>query len=388
MAVKTVNKAAKPISDDPQGIAALGAGLSGLFGDIGRGLGNTASNIGDFLASRAPDTTRAGEDVFGKAPVSPPNRTPGYGAAQHQASGRAAQDAIYANRAKAAASQTAEPEMTFADYLAMANELGLGGTPDYSAMRQQLHSNASSADSRLDAMYRQLRGSIDADATGIGQSYDAAVAGQNQNAQQAQAVTNQGYDAARAAQTKQLEALGIGEAAGTLAANGGFAAGDQGAANANIEQNRLAATQQGTANKASALNYNTGIGNAAGLEGNVQRALVQQRLAESLAKIGMQEQQDAVSGNQSRFQTALQLKSMDDSAGSGQARAAQQDFENQLAVAKLKLDEAKANGSQKTLADALTNYAQLQQIAQQAGVGDDADSYKAFLENLGLASKF
>lgn len=283
---------------------------------------------------------------------------------------------------KGEAPQQAEQELTFADYLAMANEM-VGGTPDYAAMEQYLRDNASSADTRLEAMYRQLRGSIDADAPGIGQNYDSAGAAMDQNAQQAQATTNQGYDAARAAQTQQLEALGIGEAAGTLAANGGFAAGDQGAANANIEQNRLAGMQQTTANKASALNYNTGIGNAAGLEGNVQRALVQQQLAQKLAELSMQEQQDSVSSRSNSISLAqvLQKQALEAKAASGPL-SIREELELQKLAGEVTAQDYKnqalaANSSVPVGA----NLSQYQTLFQQAG-GDPAniDDLLKFIE--------
>lgn len=277
--------------------------------------------------------------------------------------------------------------LSFADYLRMANEMGLGGTPDYSGMKQHLRDTAASGDARLSAMFSKLTGDIDADAVGIAQNYDDTGAAQTANAQSAQANVQQGYDSARAAQSQQLAALGIEEAAGTLAANGGFAAGDQGAANANIEQNRVANTQQAAANKSAALNYNTGISNASSLEGAVQRSSLQQQLAEKLAQIGMQEQQDSVSSKQNNFSVAQQLMGMDQERGAGAARGAQQDFDNQLAIARLKLDESKQGGSKQTLMQQLQGqaegYAYAQQLAQSMGVDPgNSEAMTAFLEQL------
>lgn len=194
--------------------------------------------------------------------------------------------------------------LTFADYLRMANEMGLGDTTDYSAMEAQLRRNAAEGDSRLDAMYRQLRGSIDADAPGINQSYDDAGAAMAANAERARGQINGGYDAARAAQTDQFAALGIGDAA---AVNEGRAQADQANAVSNVAQNELANQNLNTVNRSSANNYNTNIGNAAGLEGNVQRAALQQQLANTLAELQVKASEGANEGRRSAFSTAFSM---------------------------------------------------------------------------------
>jgi hypothetical protein len=224
-------------------------------------------------------------------------------------------------------------QLTFADYLAMANQMGLGGDgTDYSALERQLRANASEGDAKLKAMYGQLRSSIDADEAGIAQNYDRGRSGIEGAARQAAAETNSGYDAARAAQTQQMKALGIEQAAAVLAGQGGAAASDQAAANANIAQNKQAGVTQNRANRSAAVNYNTGIGNAAGLEGQVQRAALQQQLANKLAELQTAQSESQAGGQKDVFSAALQLYGMDQEAAGGAAAAQQQDFENQLST--------------------------------------------------------
>jgi hypothetical protein len=278
--------------------------------------------------------------------------------------------------------------MSFADYLAEANALGLGGSgTDYTALKAQLQKNASEGDARIAAMYKAFGDSVAGDAAGIGGNYDNAGSAITKSAADAKASVNSGYDAARAAQTQQFATLGIPEAAAVLASQGGAAASDQAHANANIAQNNVASANQNTSHKTNALDYNTNIGNASTLASATDRAALQQALASKLAELEGAESQDAGNGAKSAFSAALQLKSMDDSAGSAQGKAQQQDFENQLAAAKLKLQQTKAQGSSKTLADALAQYNQLAGVAQQGGVGTDAASFKDFLTNLQLAGK-
>lgn len=388
---------------------AYGKQGSNVLGDFGRtwdGVGNFLSqvgkNVGDFSGT-VSDYTGLNKDagLTGLLRKLQPRSTSTSNPAGYDTTpggrkgGRSRPNTSNASRRPAGQESAEEQQMSFADYLAMANEMGMGGTPDYSGMKQQLRDNAVSGDARLNAMYAKLTGDIAADATGIAQNYDNAGTAIAASADQAQATTNQGYDSARAAQTAQLSALGIGEAAGTLAANGGFAAGDQGAANANIEQAQLAGTQQATANKASALNYNTGVKNASALEGNVQRALVQQRLAEQLAEIGMQEQKDSVSSRQSNFSAAA---SMMENANSGRANQLetekadrQQDIDNQFKAEYLKLDQAKAGGSKQTLMQQLQGnsegYAYAQKLAQDYGFDpSNPEAMTIFLKQLNSLS--
>src|SRR5690606_5588081 len=119
------------------------------------------------------------------------------------------------------------------------------------------------------AMFGQLQESIRGDAAGIGSTYDTNAQNLQQAADQGASSIDAAYQAARDAQTQQFQQLGIGDAAAVLAAAGGNAAADQANALGNIAQNSSANQQANAQHRTSALNYNTNIANAAGLEGAV-----------------------------------------------------------------------------------------------------------------------
>lgn len=200
--------------------------------------------------------------------------------------------------------------MSFEDALRQAEGLigGGGGGTDYSAIENTLRKNTGEADARLEAMYRQLRGSIDQDAPQIAATHDEAISGVNAATDAGVSNINNAYNSTRDEQTRQLQALGIGDAAAVLAQNGNAAA-DQAGAVTGLETNRGANVNQLTANKAAAQTYNTNIGNAAGLEGNLQRAALQQGLADRLAE--MQTQRSAEQDNSRQEQLALAMQLYD-----------------------------------------------------------------------------
>lgn len=285
-----------------------------------------------------------------------------------------------------------------ARYMAMANGLGLGGNgsgTDYSALTNQLRSNAAQGDARLAAMYNQLQNSFKADAPGIAQNFDSAGNAIGQNAAAATAGVNSAYQAARDAQTKQLAALGIGDAAAVLASNGGLAARDQAAAASNIQQNQAANANQNTQQKTSALNYNTGIANAAQLEGATQRATLQQQLANKLAELQTQQGADRAAGKTSVFNAALQLMQMDpnnpSNIAAGQSAQAKTDLQNQMLAAQLLGQQLKNQNFQATTGqspDAGANFQQLQKMFVAAG-GDpaDQDTFGKFVQQMVNAGK-
>lgn len=278
-------------------------------------------------------------------------------------------------------------QLTFADYLRMANEMGLGGgNTDYSALMNQLRANAMNADAKLAAMYNQLQGSIDADASVIGQTYDAGAAGLTQNADQAQATINNAYQAARDAQTQQFQQLGIGDAAGVLAAQGGNAAADQANAIGNVAQNSGANQQQLGQNRVAALNYNIGIGNAAGLEGAVQRAAVQQELANRLAELQTQQSQEGSQRSQSLFQAALgmaQNPGIFDPNYQGNPMDA---LKAQLLAAQITAQDLKNQGLAANSSGQIGgNLSQYQTLAQAYGI--DPSDQEAFLNFIKLVNE-
>lgn len=204
-----------------------------------------------------------------------------------------------------------EPEKGLADYLREA--MGLigggsgGGGVNYDPQRQTLRGNAAENDARLEAMYRQLRGSIDADAPKIAQAYQQAIDSTASTTATAQAQAQAATDAANARNNEVLANLGIQEAQGNIIEQGNDLntqtarnIGDM-AATGQAAGNRL------VENKATSLTHNTNIGNAAGLEGNLQRAQNQARLQALLADIDMQEQQQNASRQDNSFAQQLGL---------------------------------------------------------------------------------
>jgi hypothetical protein len=196
----------------------------------------------------------------------------------------------------------AEPEMSFADYLQQAmgmlgggSSSGGGGGVNYDPQRKQLRDNAGQADSRLEAMYRQLRGSIDADAPVIQKGYDDAQASTAAATQTAQAQTQQASDAALSRNDQVLANLGIQQAEGNQIMEGRDLASQTAEAIAGQASKGQAADSRLQAGETAALTHNTNIGNAAGLEGNLQRAANQSKLQQLLAEINMKEQQDNAS---------------------------------------------------------------------------------------------
>lgn len=287
-----------------QGIGGFLSGIGGSFSDLGRGFGNTLSDIGDFLGSR-PATTKAGSGVFGpdnpvvKKPVIPK-------AAPHAQPTPTAEQPPLPN----------DPTPQVPDLLSflgqamdvLRNNGGLaGGGTDYSALKNELRGQYTENDAKLAAMYNQLRSSYANDAPAIAKGYDDASTSVGANTAHAEQTTNDAYQAARDAQTQQLQALGIQDAAAVLASQGGKAASDQAQANANLAQNGSAVQNNLTEHKAAAGNYNTNIEHAAGLEGSLQRANLTQQLQSALAKLDTQQSSENAQAGQTNFSNALSL---------------------------------------------------------------------------------
>lgn len=198
----------------------------------------------------------------------------------------------------------APKEKSLADFLQEAMAIlgpGGGGGVNYDPQRGTLRQNAAENDARLEAMYNQLRGSIDADAPAIQQAYQQAIDATASNSANAQAQTQAAADAAMARNNEVLGNLGIQQAQGNIIQQGTDlntqAAGDI-AAQASKGQ---AAGDRLVSNQATALQHNTNIGNAAGLEGNLQRAQNQARLQALLADIDMAEQEANRASQQNNF---------------------------------------------------------------------------------------
>jgi|TARA_R100000482_G_scaffold124710_2_gene78539 hypothetical protein len=203
-----------------------------------------------------------------------------------------------------------EEESTFADYLNQAmsiigEQANGGGGVNYDPQRETLRGQASENDARLEAMYRQLRGSIDADAPVLQEAYDTAIDSTADNSQTAQAQTQQATDAANSRNMEVLNNLGIGKAQGNIIQEGRDLNSQTANQIADQASKGQAAGDRLVSNQASALTHNTNVGNAAGLEGNLQRAQNQARLQALLGEIDMQEQSQNQNVQDNSFSEAM-----------------------------------------------------------------------------------
>lgn len=257
-----------------------------------------------------------------------------------------------------------EKQLTLADYLRQASEMlsssGAGGGVNYDPQRNTLRQNASENDARLEAMYRQLRGSIDADAPVLQQAYQGAIDATQQNTQQAQEQTQAASDAAYARNNEVLSNLGIQQAQGNQIINGTDLASQTARQVGDQADRGQAATNRLASNQATAIQHNTNIGNAAGLEGNLQRASNNARLQSLLAEIDMQEQQQNAGRQDNSFSQQLGL--------------AQEllgfDRYNQERQDNLQMSAAEAAAKQKT---ALPNFDQMIQALAARGIAIPED---------------
>ena len=191
------------------------------------------------------------------------------------------------------------PGMSFADYLQMASGIFGGGNSipmaNYDPQRNLLKQNAADNDSRLEAMYRQLRGSIDADAPVIQKGYQDAIDSTAQNAATAQQNTQAATDSANSRNDAVLANLGIEQAMGNQIQQGTDLSSQTARQITDQASRGQAAGDRLVSNQATAVNHNTNVGNAAGLEGNLQRATNQAKLQSLLGQLGMQEEQENAS---------------------------------------------------------------------------------------------
>lgn len=255
-----------------------------------------------------------------------------------------------ANRMFAAQQQASQPQQkTFADYLAAAQQYaGVGGV-DYSSLMNRERANAGESTARIAAMYKQLQGSYAADAPGIATQYDKAGANTKQNGTEATAGINEAYNGTRDAVSNQLAKLGIGDAAAVLASQGSNAANDQARALSGVASNSQGNQNNLVQHKASAQTYNTGIKQAAGLEGTLQQSVIQKQLNDALANLDLQSQQQRASQSQNAFTIAQQLQSTDQNNAMLQANGGltyNQKAVNDAAMAKIATSASASHASQ------------------------------------------
>lgn len=209
---------------------------------------------------------------------------------------------------------------TLAEAIQLLQGLGGGGSISYDPQRNALRQNAAEADAHLAAMYGGLANSIAADAAGIGTAYDEAIKRQGDITNQTGQSIQQGYQSGTDMLTQQAQALGIQEAIANQIKSGQTAAGDlQQNLAANAAAGQTAQTLLNT-NRASALDYNTAVKQAAQQEGAAQRAARQAALQRLLADIDIAEQQANVSAQGDLGGSALSLAQWLYGQGTDEAR--------------------------------------------------------------------
>lgn len=150
----------------------------GIFGEIANFSNDVTRNIANFIGdplSQGRPGGGFGDSLVGSSPAAPFNRParrsnrPGAGERLNRAY----------NGGEA---PVEEAGMTLADYIRMASEM-IGGGPgvNYDPQRNAARSQAAENDARLAAMYRQLRGSIDADAPIIKEGFQEAIGSTKKN---------------------------------------------------------------------------------------------------------------------------------------------------------------------------------------------------------------
>ena len=306
-----------------------GQGLAGIAGEIGnfmtdfsRNELNQRSDLMGFLLSQKP--TNRGDRAYGVKPSAATGVVPDESSRRASVLARAAR-----SRPGGRPEEQMSEEDQFAKYLSRAESL-VPGASDWGALESRFRSSASESDAKLAAMFSQLQGAISADAPVIGGIYDEGNEAVNQSAQQASQAIMQGYDAARNSQQSMLQALGIQDAAAGLQADGGgmdFAAQNQGQATQQVAETNQINSDALTKNKSAALNYNEGMGNAAGLQGAESRGQLQASLMDALSELAFAQSQEAAQRKSSVYEVAMGLQGQDQGSGLDQSRFEQEQAE-------------------------------------------------------------
>ena len=292
-----------------------GAQLTNFSTDAKRNLTNFGDSLWRSLSGRpmAPAEGGLGDSMFGSAPAAKkPKKPKKFTVGSDIASGitGVGNAALGGLNSVPQGLPAEQQQKSLADYLRAASELlgsSGGGGVNYDPQRSTARQRAAEVDARLEAMYRQLRGSIDADAPVLQKAYQTAIDSTAQNAATAQAQTQAASDNAQARNDQVLANLGIQQAAGNQIREGRDL-GTQTAGNIAAQASKgQAAGDRLVSNRATALQHNTNIGNAAGLEGNSQRAANQAKLNALLAEIDLKEQQDNAALSENSFSKQLSL---------------------------------------------------------------------------------
>lgn len=182
-----------------------------------------------------------------------------------------------------------------------------GSSVDYDPLRNDARSRGAEYDARLAAMYNQLQGEMRNDGAGIQQNYQGAIDQNAMRTAEAQQSLQGASDAASDRNLQQLQALGIGEAAGNIVEEGRDLNSDTARAVQDAVARGQISGENLSQNQQSAGAHNTNLVGAAGLEGNLQRARVQSELGSLLSQYDMQEQEANQQAQQQSLSQAMSL---------------------------------------------------------------------------------
>lgn len=268
---------------------------SNFWKDLGRGTGNFIGTLGSMGTPHSLGTG-LGDYIFGSDPNRQPEVMARRGVRPRNVLGEQPQF-----------EETQLPD--FMSFLQQAMDLVGGGTGgiNYDPLRNDARNRHSEYDARLAAMYDQLAGSIRDDNQTIQGNYDQALTDNEARAQSTQESIQQASNVADDRNAEVLRNLGIEDAQSNIINEGrdlntqtAQALSDV-ASRGQISGNALSQNQQG------ALQHNTNLAGAAGLEGNMQRARVQSELASLLAQYDMEEQRANQQASQSNFSNYMNL---------------------------------------------------------------------------------
>lgn len=238
---------------------------------------------------------------------------PGGGGRTHRTAG-SGRDPMGGGKMAGPAFQRAQPTMEdtpLPSFLSNLMEaLGMvegGGGVDYDPLRNDARNRGTEYDSRLAAMYNQLQNEMRNDGAGIQENYQGAIDQNAARSAQTQESVQGASDAAAQRNLQQLQALGIGEAAGNIVQEGRDLNTDTSRAVQDVAARGQIAGDNLAQNQQSAQTHNTNLVGAAGLEGNLQRARVQSELSTLLAQYDMEEQQAQQQAQQSALSQAMSM---------------------------------------------------------------------------------
>lgn len=315
----------------PAGIA--GAWQDFLQGPV-RGVSNFIGDLGLDLASKPRVKGQsAGDQMFGV-----PSRRPAPGGRMRAGGGSFGPPPVTDPNAGATQQRSLLDFLSEAEGLV--DKLGIGqggggGGVDYSGAMADARSQAAANRGHISGIYNQLRQGLESDRAGIASNYGGAIDRSQEIAQEAQATTRAAYDAAQARQDQAVQALGMQSAAAAqqldrpttqqLAAD---AIGDSAARAQNAQT-------QYNSQQANATSHSQRVQDASRFSESRAQAELDQSLTDRLNELAELQAQAQMQASASGGERGSSILSLAQSLYGDAQTQSQQDYENELAVAKL-----------------------------------------------------